>query len=71
MKYKRYDNCLFRHDESGKVELCQNGKWIPYDDDDTFDVKMMGTPMDQSEADEWEAEMKGRQSKQPSATQNA
>jgi len=67
MKYKRYDNCLFRHDESGKVELCQNGKWIPYDDDDTYDVKMMGTPMDESEANEWIASMQKRSRPEPNA----
>ena len=56
-KYKRFDNCLFRVDENRDVELCQKGKWIPYKEDDAFDVKMMGTPMDESEANEWQAEM--------------
>ena len=60
MKFKKYDNCLFRHDDSGKVELCQDGKWIPYDEDDNFDVKMMGMPLDEGRAKKWESDMQQR-----------
>lgn len=58
-KYKRFDNCLFRVDENGGVELCRDGKWIPYNEDDNFDVKMMGTPMSEDRANQWvESEIK-------------
>jgi hypothetical protein len=59
-KYKRFENCLFRIDEKGKIELCFNGKWEPYDEDDNFDVKMMGTPLEESEASEWQSDMTKR-----------
>jgi len=53
MKYKKFENCLFRIDDAGAIELFQKGKWIPYNEDDNFDVKMMGMPLDEARANEW------------------
>ena len=36
-KYKQFENCLFRVNEKGSIDLCFKGKWEPYNEDDNYE----------------------------------